>query len=35
MPPGDLIPECSGVVGTASFMTEIMEDDVKVVTYSA
>lgn len=29
----DLIPECSGVVGAASFMGEIMEEDVKVITY--
>lgn len=33
MTPDDLIPECSGVVGSATFLTEIMEDDVKVVTY--
>ncbi|MDX2258364.1 MAG: DsrE/DsrF/DrsH-like family protein [Hyphomicrobiaceae bacterium] len=29
----DLIPECAGCVGAASFMAEIMEDDVKVITY--
>lgn len=29
----DLIPECAGLKGTASFMTEIMEDDVRVLTY--
>jgi predicted peroxiredoxin len=29
----DLIPECAGCVGAATFMAEIMEDDVKVITY--
>ena len=33
MTTADLIPECSGVVGVATFMREIMEDDVKVLTY--
>lgn len=29
----DLIPECSGLVGAATFMSEIMETDAKVITY--
>lgn len=29
----DLIPECSGVVSTAAALAEVMEDDVKVMTY--
>lgn len=34
MTKADLIPECSGIVGAATFMSEIMEDDhVKVITY--
>ncbi len=33
MTKADLIPECAGVVGVATFMREIMEDDVKVLTY--
>ena len=31
---GDLIPECTGVIGSAHFIEEIMEDDdVRVLTY--
>ena len=33
MTQADLIPECSGIVGAAKFMQEIMEGDVKVMTY--
>lgn len=33
MTPDDLIPECSGATSTAAMMAEIMEDDVKVLTY--
>lgn len=33
MAEADLIPECSGLIGTATFMTAIMEDDAKVLTY--
>ena len=34
MAKADLIPECTGIVGAATFMSEIMEDDhVKVITY--
>lgn len=33
MTPTDLIPECAGLVGAAKFMHEIMEADVKVITY--
>ena len=29
----DLIPECSGIVGGAYLIEEIMEEDVKVLTY--
>lgn len=29
----DLIPECSGMVGGAHLIEQIMEDDVKVLTY--
>jgi predicted peroxiredoxin len=29
----DLIPECAGVVGAATFIGEIMETDAKVLTY--
>lgn len=29
----DMIPECSGLVGTATFMSEIMETDARVLTY--
>jgi predicted peroxiredoxin len=29
----DLIPECSGIVGGAYLVEEIMEEDVKVLTY--
>ena len=29
----DLIPECSGIVGGAHMMEEIMESDCKVLTY--
>jgi predicted peroxiredoxin len=31
---GDLIPECAGVVGTATFIEQVMEDaNVRVLTY--
>jgi predicted peroxiredoxin len=34
MAKGDLIPECTGVIGAAHFIEEIMEDDdVRVLTY--
>lgn len=33
MTEADLIPECSGLRATAAFLTEIMEDDAKVLTY--
>ena len=29
----DLIPECSGIVGGAHLIEEVMENDVKVMTY--
>ena len=29
----DLIPECSGIVGGAYLMEEVMEGDCKVLTY--
>lgn len=29
----DLIPECAGLIGTATFMAEIMETDARVLTY--
>ena len=29
----DLIPECSGIVGGAYMIEEIMESDCKVLTY--
>ncbi|MEE2525746.1 DsrE/DsrF/DrsH-like family protein [Hyphobacterium sp. HN65] len=33
MTEADLIPECSGIVGGAHLIEEIMEEDVKVLTY--
>jgi predicted peroxiredoxin len=33
MTQGDLIPECSGVVGGAHLIEEVMENDAKVMTY--
>ena len=33
MTEGDLIPECSGIVGGAHVMEEVMESDCKVLTY--
>jgi predicted peroxiredoxin len=33
MTPEDLIPECSGIVGGAYLIGEIMESDCKVLTY--
>jgi uncharacterized protein len=33
MEPADLIPECSGVVGGAHLIEEVMEGDCKVMTY--
>ncbi len=33
MTQADLIPECAGLVGTATFMAEIMETDARVMTY--
>lgn len=33
MTEADMIPECSGLVGTATFMAEIMETDARVLTY--
>jgi hypothetical protein len=33
MTQGDLIPECSGVVGGAHLIEEVMEGDAKVMTY--
>ena len=33
MTKADLIPECSGIVGGAKMMEEIMETDAKVLTY--
>ena len=33
MTPDDLIQECSGLIGTATFMAEIMETDARVLTY--
>ena len=29
----DLIPECEGIVGGAHLVEEVMEGDVKVMTY--
>ncbi|MSP48155.1 MAG: peroxiredoxin [Alphaproteobacteria bacterium] len=29
----DLIPECAGLVGSAYLMRQVMEDDVRVLTY--
>jgi predicted peroxiredoxin len=29
----DLIEECSGLIGAATFMAEIMETDARVLTY--
>jgi len=29
----DLIPECSGIVGGAYLIEEVMEEDIKVLTY--
>jgi predicted peroxiredoxin len=29
----DLIPECEGIVGGARLIEEIMEEDVRVMTY--
>jgi predicted peroxiredoxin len=31
--PADLIPECSGVVGSAYLVGQVMEDDCRVLTY--
>jgi predicted peroxiredoxin len=33
MSEGDLIPECSGVVGGAYLIEHVMDDDYKVLTY--
>jgi len=33
MTQGDLIPECSGVIGGAHLIEEVMESDAKVLTY--
>jgi hypothetical protein len=33
MKEGDLIPECSGVIGGAHLIEEVMEEDCKVLTY--
>lgn len=33
MTQADLIPECAGLVGTATFMAEIMETEARVLTY--
>ena len=33
MKPEDLIPECSGIVGGAHLIEEVMEEDCKVMTY--
>lgn len=33
MTEADMIPECAGLVGTATFMAEIMETDARVLTY--
>jgi predicted peroxiredoxin len=33
MTEADLIPECSGIVGGAYLIEEIMESDCKVLTY--
>lgn len=33
MKESDLVPECEGVVGGAHLIEQIMEDDVKVLTY--
>lgn len=33
MTEGDLIPECSGIVGGAYLIEEVMEGDCKVMTY--
>jgi len=33
MKEGDLIPECSGVIGGARLIEEVMEEDCKVLTY--
>jgi predicted peroxiredoxin len=30
---GDLIPECSGMMGAAAMIQGLMEDDVRVLTY--
>lgn len=29
----DLIPECAGLIGSANLMRQVMEDDVRVLTY--
>jgi uncharacterized protein len=29
----DLIPECAGIIGGAALIEQVMEDDVKVLTY--
>ena len=29
----ELIPECAGVVGAAYIVSQVMEDDVRVLTY--
>jgi uncharacterized protein len=29
----DLIPECDGLIGSAALMREVMEEDVRVLTY--
>jgi predicted peroxiredoxin len=33
MKEGDLIPECSGIMGGAHLIEEVMEGDCKVLTY--
>lgn len=33
MSQADLIPECSGLIGSANLMRQVMEDDVRVLTY--
>ena len=29
----DLIPECAGLIGSANLMRQVMEEDVRVLTY--
>jgi predicted peroxiredoxin len=33
MTESDLIPECAGLIGSANLMRQVMEEDVRVLTY--